>query len=105
MLAIVEVLKEYRNFILGAEIVIYTDHKNLLANSSANGRVFRLKQKIEELAPTLHYINGHTNTEADALSRLLAQEFKEGMEVMLNHPPVDPSNPILISYPLDLKLI
>ena len=40
MLAIVEVLKEYRNFLLGVDIIIYTDHKNLLSNSSSNDRVF-----------------------------------------------------------------
>ena len=56
MPAIVEVLKEYRNFLLGAEIAIYADHKNLPANSSANDRVFRWKQKIEEFAQTLKLI-------------------------------------------------
>ena len=70
MLAIVEVLKEYRNFLLGAVIVIFTDHKNLLSNNSANDRVFRWKQKIEEFAPTIQYVKGHHNVEADALSRL-----------------------------------
>ena len=53
MLAIMEVLKKYRNFLLGAKIIIHTDHKNLLANSSSNDRVFRWKQKIEEFGPTI----------------------------------------------------
>ena len=43
MLAIVEVLKEYRNFQLGAEITIFTDHKNLLSQASDNSRGFRWK--------------------------------------------------------------
>ena len=30
---------------------------------------------------------------------------KQVVEAMLIHPPVDPNNPILNSYPLDLKLI
>ena len=30
---------------------------------------------------------------------------KQAVEAMLNLPPVDPNNPILNSYPLDLKLI
>ena len=108
ILAIVQVLKEYKNFLLGAQITIYTNHKNLLANSSTNNRVFRWKQKIEEYTPTLHYVKGHTNIEADALSRLPSMNPNQAIEVMLNHPPVDPvdpSNPILDSYPLDLKLI
>ena len=54
MVAIVEVLREYRNFLLGAEIIIFTDHKNLFANSSTNDRVFRWKQKIEEFGPTIY---------------------------------------------------
>ena len=54
MLAIVEVLKEYKNFLLGANISIYTDHKNLLSNSTVNDRVFRWKQKIQEFGPILN---------------------------------------------------
>ena len=102
MLAIVEVLKEYRNFLLGATIEIFTDHKNLLANSSSNDRIFRWKQTIEEYAPTIHYVKGHTNVEADALSRLPMIEADQGIEAMLNHPQVDPFNPLLNQYPLDL---
>ena len=41
ILAIVEVLREYRNFLLEAKITVFTDHKNFLANTSANDRVFR----------------------------------------------------------------
>ena len=97
MLAIVEVLKEYRNFLLGAEIIIFTDHKNLLANTSTNDRVFRWKQKIEEFGPTLQYVKGHFNTEADALSKLPLLENQQGIEAMLNYPQIDPSHPILQS--------
>ena len=64
MLTIVQVLKEYRNFLLGSQITIYINHKNLLASSSTNDRVFRWKQKIEEFAPTLHYVKGHTMLES-----------------------------------------
>ena len=70
MLAIVKVLKEYRNFLLGANITIYTDHKNLLANNSDNNSVFRWKQKIQEYGPTLIYVKGKDNIAANALSRL-----------------------------------
>ena len=105
MLAIVEVLKEYRNFLLGAKIVIYTDHKNLLANSSTNNHVFRWKQKIEEFGPTLKYVKGYTNIEADVLSRLPSIENKQAIEVMLNHSPIHPNGSILNRYPLNLQLI
>ena len=66
MLAIVEVLREYRNFLLGSKITIFTDHKNLLANTSANDRAFCWKQKIEEFTPIIQYVQGQTNVEADA---------------------------------------
>ena len=58
MLAIVEVLKEYRIFLLGAPITVFTDHKNLLSQSSDNNRVFRWKQKIEEYNVNLKYLKG-----------------------------------------------
>ena len=105
MLAIVEVLKEYRNFLLGARIVIFTDHKNLLSNSSANDRVFHWKQKIEEFGPKLQYVKGPVNTEADALSMLPLLDSQQGIEAMLNYPQLDPNHPILNNYPLELKLI
>ena len=82
MLAIVEVLKEYRIFLLGAEITIFTDHKNLLSNATVNNRVFRWKQKIQEYGPTIKYIKGQHNIEADALSRL----------------PIDPSSEFSRNY-------
>ena len=95
ILAIVEVLKEYRNFLLGAKIIIHTDHKNLLANSSSNDRVFRWKQKIEEFGSTIKYVQGHTNIEADAISRLPLITDQQGMEVMLSYPQIDPNHPML----------
>ena len=103
MLAIVKVLNEYKNFLLGANISIYTDHKNLLSNSTVNDRVFRWKQKIQEFGPVLNYIKGHKNFEADALSRLPIAD--DNIEVMLNHPPVDPYNPLFNKNPMDLSFI
>jgi len=105
MLAIVEVLKEYRNFLLGANITIYTDYKNLLADATTNNRVFTWKKKIKEYGPVLKYIKGHKNIEADALSRLPMIPSEEGMETMLNHSPTDPYNPILNSNPLELSFL
>ena len=74
MLDIVEVLKEYRNFLLGTQIIIFTVRKNLFTYSSNNYRVFKWKQKIEEFCPILRYVQGHTNLEANALSILPIHE-------------------------------
>ena len=68
MLAVVEVLKEYCNFLLGARITIFTDHENLLSNATVNNRVFRWKQKIQEFNPIIQYVKGQDNADADALS-------------------------------------
>ena len=103
MLAIVEVLHEYRNFLLGSNITIYTDHKNLLSNAKVNNRVFRWKQKIQEFGPVIKYIKGHNNIEANTLSRLPMDENM--VEVMLNHQLLEPHNPLLNKNPLDLMFI
>ena len=103
MLAVVEVLKEYRNFLLGVNITIFTDHKNLLSSSTVSNRLFRWKQKIQESGPNIQYIKGKTNIEANALSRLPTDTIST--ETMLNHPPLDPENPVLNKNPLDLEFI
>ena len=103
MLAIVEVLKEYHNFLLRANITIFTDHKNLLSNATVNNRVFRLKQRIQEYGPTIKYIKGQFNIEADALSRLPIDLTSS--EIMLNYPPVDTHNLLLNKNSLNLEFI
>ena len=72
LLSIVMTLKEFRSILLGQEIVIYTDHKNLESDlahlTSQMGLRWRLL--IEEFGITIKYIKGEKNTVADALSRL-----------------------------------
>ena len=70
LLAIVETLKEYRNILLGQQITVYTDHKNLTYKNFNTDRVMRWRLVIEEYGPTLVYIQGEKNVTADALSRL-----------------------------------
>jgi RNase H-like domain found in reverse transcriptase len=70
LLSIVETLKEFQSVLLGQDIVVYTDHKNLTYKVFNTQRVMRWRLLIEEYGPTLAYMKGVTNVVADALSRL-----------------------------------
>ena len=70
LLAIVETLKEFRNILLGQQIRVYTDHKNLTYKNFNTERVIRWRMVIEDFAPELIYIQGTRNVVADAISRL-----------------------------------
>ena len=69
LLSIVETLKEFRNILLGQQIKVYNDHKNLTYKFNTE-RVMRWQLDLEELSPELIYIKGSKNIVADALSRL-----------------------------------
>jgi len=75
LLAIVETLKEFRNILLGQQLIVYTDHKNLTYSTFNTERVMRWRLILEEYGPTFNYIRGDKNVVADALSRLQLQEI------------------------------
>ena len=115
LLSIVETLRTFRSFLLGAKINIYTDHKNLTFNvDNANSRVLRWRLFVEDFQPTFYHIPGPENVEADGLSRLpilaplvgqedLADESDLFLyESMLMYPDPDPNDPV---FPLDYNLI
>ena len=70
LLSIIETLKEFKNILMGQQIVVYTDHKNLTYNNFNMECVMRWRLLIEEFGPTIEYIKGPKNIVADALSRL-----------------------------------
>jgi len=72
MLSIVETLRAYRNILLGHELVIYTDHMNLVNDRTRHesARIQRWVWLIEEFGPKFKYLPGPENVVADALSRL-----------------------------------
>ena len=52
LLSIVETLKEYRKILLGQEIEVFTDHKNLVYKTFNTERVMRWRLIIEEYGPS-----------------------------------------------------
>jgi RNase H-like domain found in reverse transcriptase len=70
LLCIVETLKEFRNILLGQQIVVFTDHLNLTCKTFNTERVMRWRLLLKEYSPEICYIPGEHNIVADALSRL-----------------------------------
>jgi hypothetical protein len=56
--------------LLGADIHVSTDHKNLTFNTLKTQHVLCWRTKIKEFSPILHYIKGPCNILANNLSRL-----------------------------------
>ena len=61
-------LKEFRNILLGHQITVYTDHKNLTYKFCNTERVIRWRLILEEFGPELKYIKGEKNIISDTLS-------------------------------------
>ena len=72
LLSIVECLKQFRNILFGYEIIVWSDHKNLVhaATVSESQRVMRWRLLLEEFGPDIRHIAGVENIVADAISRL-----------------------------------
>ena len=72
LLSIVELLKEFKGMLLGYEVIVWTDHKNLTRDNlgESSDRVMRWKLLLNEYDLKIQYIRGVDNTVADAISRL-----------------------------------
>jgi len=84
LLSIVETLKECRNMLLGQEIEVFTDHKNLVHKHFNTERVMRWRLLLEEFGPKLTHVKGSNNMVADALSRLEMAEEELSAEAFAN---------------------
>ena len=72
LLAIVETLKEFKGMLWGQQLMVYTDHNNLIhyALGLTSDRVSHWRLLLEECGPTIVSIRGIHNTVVDAISRL-----------------------------------
>ena len=70
LLAIIYLFKEYRNILMGGQITVYTDHKNLTFKTLNTSRVLRWRLYLEDFHPTFKYCEGKNNVLADSFSRL-----------------------------------
>ena len=81
-MSIVETLKEYHNILLGHQIRVYTDHKNLVYKHFNTNQVIRWQLLLEEYGPELIYIKGQNIIVADALSCLDMTDHDFSHEVL-----------------------
>ena len=107
LLSIVETLKEYKYMLLGQEIELFTDHKNLTYDTPTTDRVTRWRLLIEEYAPDIKYIKGCNNIVADALSRLEYEDNSEAPEEanFLQEAFVGEPNTSANGFPMDVRNI
>ena len=85
LLAIAEILKDFRNILLGHKITVRTDHINLTFDITkfSCDRVLRQRLKIEEYGPTISHIDGNSNIVADTLSRNSIMEEQQDVEAYI----------------------
>jgi hypothetical protein len=74
LLCVITTLQELCSMLLGAELHIHTDHKNILNVGDSCERCLQWISYVDEYSPTLHYMEGPCNVIADIFSRLLHQD-------------------------------
>jgi len=70
LLLIVMTLREFWSMLLGAELHIHTDHKNILHIGDSSQHRLRWISYVDEYGPELHYVQGSADIVADTFLRL-----------------------------------
>ena len=70
LLCVVATLREFRSMLLGAELHVHTDHKNILNVGDSSQQRLHWISYVDEYGPELHYVEGPHNVIADTFSRL-----------------------------------
>ena len=79
LFSIVWNIKEFRNILLGHQITVYIDHKNLTYKHFNTERVMRWHLILKEFGPGLKYIKGENNVVDNALSHL---ELSDNQDIL-----------------------
>jgi len=85
LLAIVETLKEFKCMLWGQQIMVYTDHKNLIQDTVGltPDWVYCWRLLLDEYGPTIMYFKSIHNTVAYAISRLDYGPVQEDKSTMM----------------------
>ena len=105
LLSIIETLKEFKNILLGQQIVVYTDHKNLTYKNFNTECIMRWQLHIEEFGPTIKYIKGPKNIVANALSRLDLVSSPSNLQDMVDCYGLDKDDLPSDAFPITYQLI
>jgi hypothetical protein len=75
LLCVFATLCEFRSMLLGAELHVHTDHKNILSIGDSSQRRLLWISYVDEYGPELHYVEGPHNVIADTFSRFLHSDM------------------------------
>ena len=80
--AIISILEHLRSMLLGQQLKVYCDNKNVMHMENCKGRLLqRISSQIAEYSPDLIKIEGKDNAVADLLSRIYEKENNQPLEV------------------------
>ena len=79
-LAIIFAIKQFRHYLYGQKIILYTDHKPLvwlMTHKDTSSRLIRWALQLQEFDIEFKYKVGKANSNADCMSRLEISEMEE----------------------------
>jgi hypothetical protein len=71
LLCVIATLRKFCSVLLGAELHVHKDHRNILSIGDSSQRRLCWISYVDEYGPEYHYVEGPRNVIADTFSRLL----------------------------------